>query len=175
MPESAHSPTPPGPADPNLLNSVFNSSIHSHFTVYAAIAASAALCSETALHVSTIREVLICPTCQLKQYERVNGRCRKCQAALGVAFIEIHLSSGLTSLTSQKELAIRKRVGGLIRGLRSRRDITQAALASLTGIHRTYLSRAERGQVMPSIIALMRIARALNVDKVLLRVRSSRN
>jgi transcriptional regulator with XRE-family HTH domain len=59
--------------------------------------------------------------------------------------------------------------------LRSRRDITQAALASLTGIHRTYLSRAERGQVMPSIIALMQIGRALEVDKVLLRVRSSSN
>jgi transcriptional regulator with XRE-family HTH domain len=59
--------------------------------------------------------------------------------------------------------------------LRFRRDITQAELASLTGIHRTYLSRAERGQVMPSIIALLQIARALDVDKLLLRVRSSSN
>jgi transcriptional regulator with XRE-family HTH domain len=53
--------------------------------------------------------------------------------------------------------------------------MTQATLASLTGIHRTYLSRAERGQVMPSIIALMQIARALGVDKVLLRLHSSPN
>jgi transcriptional regulator with XRE-family HTH domain len=72
-------------------------------------------------------------------------------------------------------VAIRKEVGGLIRRLRSRREITQAALASLTGINRTYLSRAERGKVMPSIIALMQIAHALEVDKVLLRVRSSSN
>ena len=64
-----------------------------------------------------------------------------------------------------------KKVGSLIRRLRSRPEITQATLASLTGIHRTYLSRAERGQVMPSIIALMQIARALKDDKVMLRVR----
>ena len=50
----------------------------------------------------------------------------------------------LLPLTSQRVVAIRKEVGGLIRRLRSRREITQAALASLTGIHRTYLSRAER-------------------------------
>jgi transcriptional regulator with XRE-family HTH domain len=43
----------------------------------------------------------------------------------------------------------------------------------MTGIHRTYLSRAERGQVMPSVVALMQILRALGVDKMLLRVRSS--
>lgn len=51
--------------------------------------------------------------------------------------------------------------------------MTQAMLATLTGIHRTYLSRAERGQVIPSIIALMQIAGALGVDKVMLRVRGS--
>jgi transcriptional regulator with XRE-family HTH domain len=53
--------------------------------------------------------------------------------------------------------------------------MTQAALSSLTGIHRTYLSRAERGQVMPSFIPLMQIFCALGVDKVLLRVRNSEN
>ena len=51
--------------------------------------------------------------------------------------------------------------------------MTQATLASLTGINRTYLSRAERGKVLPSIVALMQIAHALEVDKILLRVRSS--
>lgn len=38
------------------------------------------------------------------------------------------------------------------------------------GIHRAYLSRAERGQVLPSVIALIQIFGALGVDKILLRV-----
>ncbi|MGA2728449.1 MAG: helix-turn-helix transcriptional regulator [Terracidiphilus sp.] len=70
-------------------------------------------------------------------------------------------------------IATRKELGGLIRRLRTRCGITQAELAALTGIHRTYLSRAERGQVMPSVVALMQIASALGVDKLLLRLRSS--
>jgi len=92
---------------------------------------------------------------------------------LGIAYIELFLSKQLSSLDSQVPTATRIEVGELIRRLRSRCGITQTALASLTGIHRTYLSRAERGQVMPSVIALMQIAVALDVDKVLLRVRRS--
>jgi DNA-binding XRE family transcriptional regulator len=129
--------------------------------------------SENTLHISTLRETVVCPFCQLKQFERGNGKCRLCRHSLGITFLEIQLPDSLVSFSTQTEAAIRKEVGGLIRRLRSRRDITQAALASLTGIHRTYLSRAERGQVMPSVIALMQIGRALEVDKILLRVRSS--
>jgi transcriptional regulator with XRE-family HTH domain len=68
--------------------------------------------------------------------------------------------------------AVRLEVGKLIRKLRSRRGITQAALASLTNIHRTYISRVEHGQVMPSVIAMMQIAGALGGDKLVLRLRS---
>jgi transcriptional regulator with XRE-family HTH domain len=49
----------------------------------------------------------------------------------------------------------------------------RTALASLTGIYQTYLSRVERGQVMPSVITLMQIAGPLGVDKLILRLRSS--
>ena len=129
--------------------------------------------SEKTLHVSTLRETVVCPFCQLKQFERGNGKCRRCDHSLGITYLEIQLPNSLALLSAQAGAAIRREVGGLIRRLRSRRDITQAALASLTGIHRTYLSRAERGQVIPSLIALMQIARALEVDKILLRVRSS--
>ena len=135
----------------------------------------ATLCSENVLRTSSFQETLVCSNCQLRQYERGTGKCRRCHHSLGFTYIEIYLPSSLELPTPQREVAIRKEVGGLIRRLRSRRDITQAVLASLTGIHRTYLSRTERGQVMPSIIALMQIACALEVDKILLRVRSSSN
>ena len=126
------------------------------------------------MHVSTIREVVVCKHCKLKQFERLS-RCLRCHESLDLGYIEIHLSSSLVPLSSQREITIRKEVGGLIRRLRARRGITQATLASLTGINRTWLSRAERGKVLPSIVALMQIAHALEVDKILLRVRSASN
>jgi DNA-binding XRE family transcriptional regulator len=92
---------------------------------------------------------------------------------LGLTYIEIFLSSRPASFNPQHPISVRPEIGGLIRRLRSRRGITQAELAALTGIHRTYLSRAERGQVVPSITALIQIVGALGVDKILLRVRSS--
>jgi DNA-binding XRE family transcriptional regulator len=92
---------------------------------------------------------------------------------LGHTYLELFLSIPPAKYNSQRLVATRLQTGGLIRRLRLRRGITQSELASLTGIHRTYLSRAERGQVVPSIIALLQIVCALGVDKVFLRVRSS--
>jgi DNA-binding XRE family transcriptional regulator len=92
---------------------------------------------------------------------------------LGLSYIEIYLSSRSAPFKPQRPIAKRSEIGRLIRRLRSRRGITQAELASLTGIHRTYLSRAERGQVVPSVVALIEIFGALGVDRILLRVQSS--
>jgi transcriptional regulator with XRE-family HTH domain len=90
---------------------------------------------------------------------------------LGFAIIELHLSND--SLDFQPESTVRTETGRIMRQLRSRYGMTQAGLASLTGIHRTYLSRLECGQAMPSVIVLMRIARTLGLDKIMLRVRIS--
>ena len=139
----------------------------------AAIRRGAASSPENILHVSTIRETVVCPACQLSQFERGNGKCRRCDHSLGLTYIEIFLSSRPAPIDPRRPTAKRPEIGGLIRRLRSRRGITQAELAALTGIHRTYLSRAERGQVVPSVIALIQIVGALGVDKILLRVRSS--
>jgi transcriptional regulator with XRE-family HTH domain len=94
--------------------------------------------------------------------------------ALGSVFVAtthwtLHISKftfqALSCPSRLKVVATRKEVGGLIRRLLSRREMTQGTLASLTGIHRTYLSRDERRQVMPSIIALMQIACALEFER----------
>jgi DNA-binding XRE family transcriptional regulator len=138
----------------------------------AAIRRGAASSPENILHVSTIRETVVCPVCQLSQFERGNGHCRRCDHLLGT-YIEIFLSNPPERVNLQRPIAKRSEIGGLIRRLRSRRGITQVELAALTGIHRTYLSRAERGQVVPSVVALIQIVGALGVDKILLRVRSS--
>lgn len=123
------------------------------------------------MHVSMSRDVVICPVCQLSQFEPGNGKCRRCHHSF-ITYIEFILPNQLDRFDSQWP---KIEVGGLVRRLRSRRGMTQAALAALTGINRTYLSRTECGQVMPSVVALMRIACALGVDKILLRVHSSSN
>ncbi len=129
--------------------------------------------SENILHVSTIRETVICPVCRLSQFERGSGTCRCCHHPLGLSYIEVFLPIRLDLFDAECLTAIKVEIGALIRRLRSRRGITQAAPASVTRLHRTYVSRAERGQVLPAIDALIRIASALGVDKVLLRVRNS--
>ncbi len=88
-----------------------------------------------------------------------------------LALSPLSLSNPLISPDSERLAAMRLEVGELIRNLRSRRGLTQAALASLARVHRTYLSRVERGRVTPSIFTLMQIAGAVGVQKITLRVR----
>jgi DNA-binding XRE family transcriptional regulator len=126
------------------------------------------------LQISPISDsVVCCQFCKLTQFERGNGQCRRCHHPLGFTYIEFFLSPLPTSIDSQSLIAMRLKVGALIRRLRCRRGITQAALASLSGVNRSYISRAEHGKVTPSVIALMQIAGALGVSKLMLRLRSS--
>jgi DNA-binding XRE family transcriptional regulator len=127
------------------------------------------------LHVPQVRDFVVCPVCQLSQFERGNATCLRCHHSLGITYIEIFPANPNASLYCGRPIDMQMGVGGVIRRLRLRRGITQEALASLTGIHRTYLSRAERGRIVPSVIALMQIVSALGVDKISLRVRSSRS
>ena len=131
-----------------------------------------ALYLENPLYISTTRTTIVCPACKLKKFERTENRCPRCHHSLGIEYFEIVLPSSLELLSPQRVVSIRQEVGGLIRSFRSRRDMTQAALASLTGIHRTYLSRIEQGRVLPTIVSLLQIGRALGIDKVLVRARS---
>lgn len=52
-------------------------------------------------------------------------------------------------------------LGRAIRGARGRRGISQEELASLSGLHRTYVGGIERGERNPSYTNILRIAEAL--------------
>jgi len=54
-------------------------------------------------------------------------------------------------------------VGRRIRVLRAERGWSQDVLATLAGIHRTYLGSVERGRVQISIVQLAKIARAFEL------------
>ena len=54
--------------------------------------------------------------------------------------------------------------GQVVRTLRTRKGISQEALASLAGIHRTYIGGIERGERNPTLTMIHRLARALEVS-----------
>ncbi len=54
--------------------------------------------------------------------------------------------------------------GALIREIRTRSGLTQAELARRTGLHSSVLSAYEHGHRQPAVAALVRIARAADLD-----------
>ena len=96
----------------------------------------------------------------------------RCRSSFGFRYFEILPSNPHASPDGEPKIDKPIEIGSLIRRLRLRRGLTQAVLAYRTGINRTYISRAERGRVVPSVITLMKIAPILGVDKILLRVQS---
>ncbi|MEL7475283.1 MAG: helix-turn-helix transcriptional regulator [Cyanobacteria bacterium J06555_12] len=61
-------------------------------------------------------------------------------------------------------MEIRQRIGWNVRRLRAERELTQEDFATDSGFDRGYVSGVERGVRNPSILALKRIADALDVD-----------
>lgn len=55
-------------------------------------------------------------------------------------------------------------VTALVRAVRRQRGLTLESLAAASGLTKSYLSKIERGQSIPSIAAALKVARALDVD-----------
>lgn len=55
-------------------------------------------------------------------------------------------------------------IGQLIRNIRTKRNITQEALALQCGIDRSYMGRIERGEVNLTVEKIYEIASVLEVD-----------
>ncbi len=61
------------------------------------------------------------------------------------------------------ETDIRERFGQRLREIRQERGLSQEELAFKAGVHRTYVSSAERGQRNVGLINVERLARALDI------------
>jgi XRE family transcriptional regulator, regulator of sulfur utilization len=66
------------------------------------------------------------------------------------------------SRTADPVLAIA--FGAAVRSARTRRGIAQEALAHLAGIERSHVGKIERGEHMPTLSAVLKIARALEMS-----------
>ena len=62
------------------------------------------------------------------------------------------------------EIDIRVRFGRRIRELRRARGLSQEELAFRAGLHRTYVSSAERGKRNVALVNLEQLAKALGVQ-----------
>jgi transcriptional regulator with XRE-family HTH domain len=54
--------------------------------------------------------------------------------------------------------------GTRIRAIRKDLAMSQEELGEVAGLHRTYIGHLERGEVNPSLINILRVAKALKVD-----------
>jgi len=54
--------------------------------------------------------------------------------------------------------------GNLLRKLRLQRRLSQENLAELADLHRNYVGGIERGERIPSLINIVKLARALSVS-----------
>ena len=56
-----------------------------------------------------------------------------------------------------------KKLGDVICRYRQKANLSQEEMADYAGIHRTYVSQIERGLKSPTLVVLVKIAKALNI------------
>jgi transcriptional regulator with XRE-family HTH domain len=57
-----------------------------------------------------------------------------------------------------------KEFGLRIKNRRREMALSQEELGEVAGLHRTYIGHLERGEVNPSLINILRVAKALKID-----------
>jgi transcriptional regulator with XRE-family HTH domain len=67
-------------------------------------------------------------------------------------------------VSENNELNIKQRFGKAVRRRRREMDLSQEQLAEHAGLHRTYISNLERGELNPSLETIERITNALDIS-----------
>lgn len=65
--------------------------------------------------------------------------------------------------------------GMAVRAFRIEREIAQETLAHLAGIERSHIGKIERGEHMPTLVIILRIAEALNCEAARLIAETEKN
>lgn len=111
------------------------------------------------------RPVVRCDRCQRVQFFTANGRCRVCREV----FFPEPERPGHPPVTQEPRTELKLdrppyHIAGHIREIRELRGLTQKGLAQRMGAPRTYVSKIERGQFVPTLDSLLRCANALGVS-----------
>ena len=61
------------------------------------------------------------------------------------------------------KIEAQKALGRAVRDFRKQRELSQEALADISGLHRTYVGGVERGERNPTYTSIVRLAEALDV------------
>ncbi len=64
--------------------------------------------------------------------------------------------------------------GEAVRALRTERSVAQEALAHLAGVERSHMGKVERGEHMPTLALILKIARALGCSSTELMAETER-
>lgn len=78
---------------------------------------------------------------------------------------------GTTRYEAEPALAF----GKAVRALRMDRDVAQEELAALAGIERSHMGKIERGEHMPSLAVILKVATALKISGTELMAATERN
>jgi len=120
------------------------------------------------------RDVVSCKSCSCVQFSPVSGQCVRCGQSLGIRYCNIDLKELTKANSSNADDSLRMAVGAALRVMRTRRGLTQAALARQLGIvGRSQLSRIESGHVLPPLHIFLLIATWLGAESVTVKFRDS--
>jgi ribosome-binding protein aMBF1 (putative translation factor) len=103
------------------------------------------------------------------QYLTFSNVCRACRQPLGFEYAMIPFNARtLRFATPQNYLS--HQFGQVLRALRLQKRLTRNQLAILTGMHVSYLSRLERGRIVPNLSTIAPMLRSMEIDRIILRV-----
>jgi transcriptional regulator with XRE-family HTH domain len=63
-----------------------------------------------------------------------------------------------------KDLEVARAFGARVRELRLQAELTQEQLAEAAGLHPTFISNLERGYRVPTLVTVLKVASALNLQ-----------
>lgn len=67
-------------------------------------------------------------------------------------------------MDKEEEIVILRSFSERVKYFRENLGISQEKLAEIAHLHRTYMGSLERAQKVPSLVTIVKLARALNVD-----------
>ena len=113
-------------------------------------------------------ESITCRRCNTHQFPK-NGECIRCHCILNVEYVCLEICSSLDQRMDDQPKQLASWIGDLLRSLRNRRGISQSRVATIAGIDRSYLSKAECGRALLPLSKLLPLARSLGLTAIILR------